>query len=453
MDAELNRILETVRERLAQGRAAEAAAAVEDLHPADLAMVVEYLSEEDKLRLFGALSPATAAEVVVELSDAAREQVLSGLGTGRLSAMVDDMPSDEATDIIADLPQDVAREVLERIDQQDSDEVRELLQYPEDSAGGLMQLELVAAREDQTVAEVIEQIRRKKDEVGELHNIYVVSPDRRLLGYVPVTRLILAEPHTRIRELVEECPLVVRAHEDQEDVAHRFRRYDVVSAPVVDDQGHLLGRITIDDMMEVLEEEAHEDLMRMAGTSAEEDLFYSERVFRISRLRLPWLVVNLLGGLVTGALLWHFKVTLADALVLVTFVPVITAMGGNAGLQSSTLMVRGFAVGRITLRSFWRVLWREFRVGLVMGAACGTLVGLAANLWHHNPMLGVVVGLAMVAAINAAALMGTLAPFFFRLLGVDPAISSGPFVTTANDIVGLAIYLAIATVFYPYLTA
>ena len=451
MDAELKGILEKVSRLLEAGRTTEAAALVEELHPADLAMVVEYLPEDDKLRLFGALSPATAAEVVVELSDATREQVLSGLGTGRLSAMVDDMPSDEATDIIADLPQDVAREVLERIDRQDSDEVRELLQYPEDTAGGLMQLELVAAREDQTVAEVIEQIRRKKDEVGELHNIYVVDPERRLLGYVPVTRLILAEPHTPIRELVEDCPLVVRAHEDQEDVAHRFRRYDVVSAPVVDDQGHLLGRITIDDMMEVLEEEAHEDFMRMAGTSAEEDLFYSEHIFRISRLRLPWLVVNLLGGLVTGALLWHFKVTLADALVLVTFVPVITAMGGNAGLQSSTLTVRGFAVGRISLQSFWRVLWREFRVGLVMGAACGTLVGAAAHFWHHNPMLGVVVGLAMVAAINVAAIMGTLAPFFFRLLGVDPAISSGPFVTTANDIVGLAIYLAIATAFYPYL--
>ncbi|MFH1057227.1 MAG: magnesium transporter [Pseudomonadota bacterium] len=433
-----------------QGDTPAILAAVEGMHPADLAHLMEGLDEGEKRQLFGLLEPGFAADVLTELSEFSRDQVLVGIQTRRLAAIVDDLPSDEATDIIADLPREQAQEVLARINLEDSAEVRQLLQYPEDSAGGIMQLELVSAFANQTVSETIEQIRKKRDEVGELHNVYVVDRDRHLLGIVPLSKMILADPGTVMRRVMEPLKLVVQADEDQEKVAHKFRRYNVVSAPVVDDQERLLGRITIDDVVDVLEEEASEDFMRMAGSS-EEDMFYSNQIFKISRLRLPWLLTNLIGGLITGLLLWLFKGTLSDAIYLISFVPVITGMGGNVGIQSSTIMVRGFALGRITLTGLWSVLWKEVRVALVMGVVCGLVVGLVADLWHGRAILGLVVGLAMLCGFSVAALMGTLAPAIFKRLNIDPAISAGPFVTTANDIVGILIYFTFATIFYRYL--
>lgn len=435
---------------LDQGEPAAILAAVDGLHPADLAHLMEGLAEAEKRQLFSLLDPGFAAEVLTELSEFSRDQVLEGIQTRRLAAIVDDLPSDEATDIIADLPREQAQEVLAHIDLEDSAEVRQLLQYPEDSAGGIMQLEMVAAYANQTVSETIEHIRQKRDEVGELHNVYVVDRDRHLLGIVPLSKLILADPGTVMRRVMEPCKLMVQAGEDQETVAQKFRRYDVVSAPVVDEQERLLGRITIDDVVDVLEEEASEDFMRMAGSS-EEDMFYSNQIFKISGLRLPWLLTNLIGGLITGALLWLFKGTLSDAIYLISFVPVITGMGGNVGIQSSTIMVRGFALGRITLAGLWPVVWKELRVALVMGLVCGLVVGLVADFWHGKPVLGLVVGLAMICGFTVAALMGTLAPALFKRLNIDPAISAGPFVTTANDIVGILIYFTFATIFYRFL--
>jgi len=451
MEGPLAERLKQIKELLDQDLLPQAKQAVADLHPADVAHLLEELTEEEKRKLFSSLEPEVAAEVVVELSDDSREQVLEGIQTRRLADIVDDLPSDEATDIIAELPQEQAQEVLSRLDRQDSAEVRTLLKYEEDTAGGIMQLELVSVRADQTVAQAIEAIRLKREEVDAVHNVFVVDGENKVVGRLPLDRMILADPDTPVKQIVEDWPLIVGADEDQESVAHKFRRYDVVSAPVVDAQGRLVGRITIDDVMEILDEEAEEDLLRMVGSSSEYDMLYTDRIFKISRLRLPWLLTNLFGGLVTGWLLWKFKVTLVDAIFLVTFVPVITAMGGNVGIQSSTLMVRGFAVGRVTFNNLWRMLFRELRVALVMGVACGLVVGLAAHLWHHNNVLGVVVGLAMVGAIFTAALMGTLAPAVFKKLKVDPAISAGPFVTTANDIVGILIYFTIATAFYRYL--
>lgn len=446
--APLYEMLSEIKTMLAEGRLAEVGARLAGTHPADIARFIEELGEDDKILLFKALDARLAAEVVVELDDDSRELVIGSISTNQLSAIVDDLPSDEATDIIADLPVDQAREVLSRIDLEDSAEVRTLLQYAEDTAGGLMQLELVSARTHQTVAEVVEAIRAKKDEVGDLHYVYVVDRMNMVKGWLPLAKLLLAEQDTLVGRIMEPCQLIVEADEDQEEVAHKFRRYDVVSAPVVDAQGRLLGRITIDDVMEVMEDETREDMLRMAGTSSKEEMFYPGNVLKTSRLRLPWLLTNLLGGLVTGSLLWKFRVTLADALFLITFVPVITAMGGNVGLQSSTTMVRGFAVGSVTYKNLSRVLYKELRVALVMGVTCGGVVALVADIWHGNPWLGLVVFLAMAASFCAAVLMGTLAPAAFKRMGVDPAISSGPFVTTANDIVGILIYFSVATMFY-----
>jgi len=443
--------LDQLKDLLEQGKLDQARRAMSAMHPADAAQLMEDLPEEDRLVLFNALDARTASEVVVELSDRSRDQVLAAIDTQTISDIVDDLPSDEATDIIAELPQDQAQEVLSRIDLQDSHEVRTLLQYEEDSAGGLMQLELVAVGAGRTLSEVIEEIRSRGEELGELHYVYVVDDDNRILGYIPVTRLVLADPESKAGDVMLPCPLVVRADEDQETVAHKFRRYDVVAAPVVDEDGHLLGRITVDDVMEVIEEETREDLLRMAGSSSEEDMFQGQEIIRTARLRLPWLLSNMVGGLISGSLLWMFKVTLTDALYLIAFVPVINAMAGNVGLQSSTIMVRGFAVGRVSEENLGMLIWKELRVAMLIGVVCGVVVGLVANFWHHNPFLGVVVSLAMTSAITAAGMLGTLAPALLKKLGVDPAISSGPVVASLNDILGICIYFGIATLFYRFL--
>ena len=448
MDTEKNHLTQRVRELMEAGQLEAVAELATQVHPADLADALKDLEPEQTASLLKMLEPKLASEIFMALPEGLRAALLEMLPAQQLARIVDELPSDEATDIVSDLAPAKAEDVLERIDAQDTAEVRALLKYKEDTAGGIMQLELVAARLGQSVAEVVETIRRHKEEVGDIYNVFVVDGSGRLKGVLPLAKLVLAEPDQRVEEIMEPCPLVVKADEDQEEVARKFQRYDVVSAAVVDDEGRLLGRITIDDVMEVMEEEVQEDFMRLAGSSSKELVVYEGKVLKVSMIRLPWLLTNLFGGLITGWLLWKFKVTLADALFLVTFIPVITAMGGNAGLQSSTTTVRGFALGIITFRNIWKRLAREVGVGLVMGCVCGTVVGIVAILWHRNPMLGVVVSLAMAGAITMATLMGTLAPAFFKRLGVDPAISSGPFVTTANDITGILIYFTIATVFY-----
>ena len=446
--SEFERHLDNVVHHLENDHLLQAGQEVKDLHPADIAHIIDYLPDEQKRDLFTVLPAKVAAEVVVDLSDYSRDEVLDGILTQRLADIVDDMPSDEATDLVAELPREQAREVLSRIDHEDSAEVRTLLQYDEETAGGLMQLELASARASSTVSQVIEDIRNRAEELGDLHNVFIVDQEDRVQGLVTLASLVLASPDTKVGALVEPCPFVVNAQEDQEHVAHKFRHYDVVSAPVVDEDGRLLGRVTIDDVMEVLEEEAQEDMARMAGLSAEEDILYSQKVFKASWLRLPWLLSNMCGGLVTGWLLWMFKVTLSDALFLLAFIPVITAMAGNVGVQSSTIMVRGMAVGKVNFGNLKSMLFREVRVAAIMGLICGAAVGTVASIWHGRAILGVVVGLSMTSAICTASILGTLAPALLRKLNVDPAISSGPVVTTVNDIVGIMVYFLISLTFY-----
>lgn len=420
------------------------------MHAADIADLIDFLEEGEKKRLFALLEVETASEVIRELSDLSREQILEDIPQEKLVKIVEGLPSDEATDLISELPEEKAQVTLQQIERTDSERVRELLQYHEESAGGLMEKELVAVRADANVQQTIELIRSLSDEVEDIHNVFVVDRENTLVGILPLRRLILAKPETKISEIMDTHVITVNPNLDQEEVAAIFKKYDLVSIPVVDPQGKLLGRITVDDVVEVMEEEASEDLLKMAGTH-EDELIYTSHIFRIARYRLPWLLTNLFGGLLTGYLMWLFKITLKEVLVLVTFIPVITGMGGNAGIQSSTIMVRGLATGVIGIESLWRVILKEVRVAVIMGGACGLLVGLVAFFWHGKAVLGVVVGFAMMGAISVANIMGALMPALFKKLKIDPAVASGPFVTTSNDVTGILIYMAIATLFLKYL--
>jgi magnesium transporter len=420
------------------------------LHPADIADLLESLEEEEKRAVFHELDTEVASEVIAHLSEFSQEHILSDLSHRRLGQIVDEMDSDDAADLLTGVSEEVVEKVLARIDAKDSEHLRRLLVHGEETAGGIMQAELLAVPLEATIAEAIDRVRLLGENLDYLINVFVTDSQTKVLGQLSLKRLILADPGDKVSQVMDSNFHPIPVDMDQEEVASIFQKYDLLSAPVVEANGTLVGRITIDDIMDIIEEEVSEDILRMAG-SHEDELIYGDKIWKISRLRLPWLITNLFGGLLTGYLLWLFKVALHDAIVLITFIPVITGMGGNVGIQSSTITVRGLATGDVDLQRLGRTIFKEVRVGLLMALACGFTLGVVAEIWHHNPALGFAVGSAMAAAIVVASLMGTLVPIIFKRLGVDPAVASGPFVTTANDITGILIYLSISTLFLKYI--
>ena len=436
--------IEALDRLIEEGRELDIMKLISKFHPADIADLIDALDEDKKKKLFGLLQVETASDVIMEIDEISRELIMQDISQDKLTQIVDDMESDDATDLIGELPKDKAQQILRHIDKEDSEEVQELLKYHKETAGGIMQLELVAVPQDVTVKDAIDRIRSCAGDVEDLHNVFVVDDGKRLVGVLPLRKLILASPDRLIQSVMDAATINVTPDVDQEEVAEIFRKYDVVSLPVVDRGGKLLGRILVDDVVDVIEKEDSEDIMRMAGIP-EEELVYGGRVLEISRARLPWLITNLFGGLLTGYLMWLFKITLHEVLALVTFIPVITAMGGNIGIQSSSIMIRGFAIGRVDLNNLRRLVFKEMKIGFIMGIACGLVAGCAAVLWHKDPFLGPIVALAMVTAITTAASMGALIPAFFKKIKIDPAIAAGPFVTTANDIIGIIIYLGICS--------
>jgi magnesium transporter len=450
MTKEGSNTLSLLKAELNQNRLVAAVQLLTDLHPADIADLFEALDEHEKKKLFRELDIDTASDVIAELSEFSQDQILADLSHQRLGEIVDELDSDDAADLLASVPDEVAEEVLASIDVEDSREVRRLLAYDEETAGGIMQAELLAVAQEATIADTIKRVREYGVELEGLANIFVINSDQQVVGQVSLRQLILSEPADTLSQVMDTTVRTIPVAMDQEDVARMFQKYDLLSAPVIESDGSLVGRITIDDVIDIIEEEISEDVLRMAGTH-EDELVYGDQIWKISRFRLPWLLITLVGGLLTGYLLWLFKVALADAIVLVTFVPVIMALGGSVAIQSTTITVRGLATGAIDLQRIGRTVYKETRVGLLMALACGFTLGIAAEIWHQNPVLGLAVGISMAGVIMVASLMGTLIPVAFQRLGIDPAVSSGPFVTIANDITGIVIYLSISSAFLKYI--
>ncbi len=443
-------ILHNLEELIDESREIKIITLLSTLHPADIADLIDVLEDDKKKKLFGLLDIQTASDVIPEIDEISRDLILEDIPQERLTRIVDDMESDDATDLIADLPEDKAQEILAHIVKEDSEKVQKLLEYAEDNAGGIMQAELISVDKNLNVQEAIDQIRTLAKDVKNFQNIYVTATEKQLVGVVSLKSLILATSDASIAKIMNFRPICVTVDVDQEEVANIFQKYDFISLPVVDPSDRLVGQILVDDIIDVFEEEASEDILKMAGTS-EDELVYGSKVFKISRARLPWLLTNLFGGIATGYLLWLFRVTVKDVLALITFIPVITAMGGNVGIQTSTIIVRGIAVRKVLPENMFEVLLREIKVGAIIGFVCGLVAGVVASLWHHKPLLGVLVGMAMFFAITIAAITGALAPAFFKKVNVDPALASGPIVATVVDLAGILIYMVIATLFLKFL--
>ena len=420
------------------------------LHPADLAEILHYLKEEQRNYIFSLLDAEIASDVIAEMDDVSRDKILDDLDEERISEIVDEMDSDDATDLVSDLPADVAQKVLDSIDKEDSEEVIELMTHEEDTAGGIMAKEFVAVNEKTKVEEARIEIRRKADEVDDIFYIYVLDDKNRLVGIVSLKALIVADSKTKMSEIMNQDVITVSTSMDQEEVANIAKKYDLVSIPVVDNDKALVGRITFDDVADVMEEEASEDMQRMAGITDEEE-FRETSILRISQVRLPWLLVGFAGQLVSAFILSSFEASLSQIIAAAFFIPIIMAMGGNAGIQSSTIMVRGMATGEIELFEIRKRLIREVFVSLLNGMICGILLFLVVAFFLKQPNFGLLLGCTLLFVIMMAAFIGASIPVLLKNLNIDPAIATGPFITTSNDVIGLLIYFGLITIFLPYL--
>jgi magnesium transporter len=451
-DATFDMIVETLRKFLRRGAITHLSNMVNKMRPADLAQVIHRLGTAQERRTVFELvrDVKVRAAVLSESEPETISQLLLDMPPHDVVVVLRELASDDVADILGNLPEEKAQEILHLMKADQSSEVEGLLQYSEETAGGIMTTDFVSLHEDTTVKDAIAHLQETSAKQMVFY-LYVTDDAGGLVGVVSLRQLLVVAPATPLKKIMTTDVISVVTDMDQEEVAKIVAKYNILAIPVVDKDNILVGIITVDDVVDVIREEATEDILKMAGAT-EADLLQMSSI-RAARMRMPWLLTSLVGGMITGVFLWFFRPAIQHVIALASFIPVITAMGGNVGLQTSTLMVRGLAMGRIEAAEIGAVFLKELAVGLMMGTICGTIVGVVAYLWHGPAMLGMVVGLAMFAAITVAAVMGTLMPIVLKKIGVDPAISSGPFVTAANDITGLVIYLGLATLLLQQLMA
>lgn len=419
-------------------------------YPADITEYLEQVELSEWPKLLRLIEDREKrAQVVAEIDESKWRDLLAQLPAEEIADLISEMESDDAADIIAKLPLSSRYETLYRLPVAERHRVLELLGYPEDSAGGIMQIELARVQADAQVSDAILRVRELVEEDVEVLAVWVVDTQDCLVGSVDLSDLLIHKSTQVIRSFMKTDVICVRPLIDQKEVAQLFRKYDLLTLPVVDDENHLIGRISVDDVVDVLTEEAEEDALRMAGTSTQE-LIHPEQVFSTARIRLPWLAVALFCSLISASLLKFFQPLLEQMVAIYAFLPVIMAMGGNVGTQSSTILIRGLATGKADLSDIPRMLFKEIRVGLIMGIFYGACAGLVATfiLSSQNYVLGCVVLISMIVAMITAAALGVLAPALLKKLNVDPAIAAGPFVTTMNDITGILIYILTSQLFY-----
>ena len=434
------------------------ATAIRGLHPADIAEVLDSAPRGDLERLFSFIGEDIKPDVLAELTSVAGAEILDSLSSPEISGIVEDMAPDDAADVLADLPDDRSTEILQLMGTEESEDVRELMQYEDDTAGGIMTTDVVAMRENQTVDEALKAIA-DIDTREPFYYAHLVDRDGGLIGYVDVWTLLREKDRGRsLADIAHRNAISANVDMDQEQVAMLMTRYDLDAIPVVDKSGTLVGRITSDDVFDVIEEEASEDILRLAGSDDAE--LESASPFRSVLVRLPWLLLTLGGGFVTSYILKQFHALISEILILAAFVPIVLAMGGNTGIQSSTLVVRRIALGDMRGQSVASLLLREVFLGAVMGTICGVIIGMWAHflIARHNPALsaghlGLVVALALFSAMTFAATFGALVPVLLNRFRIDPAVASGPFITIANDISALLIYFSVTTVLVQKLAA
>ncbi len=415
---------------------------LEDLHPADVADLMGFLTAEHRAVVVLWLPPELLADTLPELDDGIREEVLERVPHLTLAEALQELDSDDAAAVVEDLEDDQREKVLAAMPEVDRAAIESSLGYDEDSAGRLMQREVMAAPSFWNVGDTIDHVRSQGDDLPELFfDIYVVDPLNKPVGGLPISRLLRAPRSAKLTDLMEPINEIA-VDQDQEEVAYIFEKYHLISAPVIDEGGRLVGQITVDDIVNIIQEENREDILRLAGVSDESR---ASGVFGVVRARVPWLTINLATAVLGAMVISWFEATIEQIVALAILMPIVSALGGNAGTQALTVTVRSLATRELNASNASRTFWREMLVGLANGFVLAPLIGVAAALWSHDFRLGLVIGAAMILNLLVAACVGVLTPLTLSKLKFDPAVSSAVFVTATTDFFGFLIFLGLAT--------
>lgn len=418
-------------------------------HPIDIAIAMRELDRDSRESVFKLLDRTRAGIVLEELDEDVAADLTEMTDEQELAEIIDQVPPDVGADLMNLLDDEQAHRVLERIPDEESEEIEQLQQYDPDTAGGLMTPELLFAPLDLTTRDVILHVKNQRIPLESLAYIYVVDDKRRLKGVLDFAELVMAAPDDRLQDVMMPDPVSVTPDTEQAEAARLVDQYDIDALPVVKEDGVLLGQVTVDDIIDALQEEHTEDIARMGGTSPEDLL--SESGLQVMWLRLPWLMICFMGTLLSATVINSFGPLLAQYIALAAFIPVINATSGNAGLQSATIMVRSLSLGYLQRKSFRRVLGRQVVTALLLALITGVAAGVAGHFIMGAWQMGLVVAIGMVGAVTWATIMGTLIPVIFEGLGIDPALASGPLVSTTNDVVAVLIYLSLAASLLPVL--
>lgn len=421
---------------------------LEDLHPADIAEIYEELNIDEAKFTFLLLEEEVAADVLAELEEDDRKKFLKAFPPSILAKrFIENMDSDDAADLIQELPEEKQERVLYHMgDDEQVEDIKELLSYDEDSAGGLMAKELFSVNQDSTVRQCLVELRKQAEEVNDVYYIYVVDDANILIGTLSLKALLIATAQTKARDICNTDIISTQIDEKSEEVALMMQKYDLVALPVINKTGELMGRITIDDVVDVIKEEAEKDYQMISGLT--DDVESSDSVYRLTRARFPWLLIGLVGGIIGAGVIGHFEGDIAKYAGLALFLPLIAAMGGNAGVQSSSIIVQGIASGDMGIDSIAKKLVKELAVSFVNGIILSLLIFTYSYFFHDSFPLTISVSIALFIVIIFASLFGTLVPLLLDKFEIDPALATGPFITTVNDIMGLLIYLYIARMIF-----
>lgn len=419
--------------------------------PAEVAEILAGLREEKAAELLRHFRRQTAAAVLGEMDSAKAAKLLAKLSREEAAQILSHMEPDDAADVLAKLPKDAVPDILSRLEASQAESLQRLLAYPPDTAAGLMSPEVVALPAEVTAQEAIEYLRRVAEEAETIYYVYVVDENNKLLGVLPLRELALARPGTPVRNLMQSEFVALPATMDVEDVAKIFAKHNLQALPVVDEEGKLLGIVTMDDVIDVIQKEATEDILRLGGIPASEDHPLDPPQSSV-RKRLPWLMALVLLNMSVAAVVSRFEATIAELAFVAALMPLIADMSGNAASQALAVVIRGMAIGTVQWKDLPRVVWKELRVGLLAGLALGAQIALIAALVWRRPLFGAVAGMALAGTTVGACLTGGALPFLFKRLGIDPAMLSGPVATTIGDLIGLFLFLSLATVFRQHLT-
>ncbi|MDW5287184.1 magnesium transporter [Formosa sp. PL04] len=414
-----------------------------DIHHADIAEILEEIDIEHATYVIKLLDSVKTSEVLMELDEDTREKILATLSAKEIAEEIEELDTDDAADMISELPEDRQQHVINHIeDQEHAQDIKDLLRYDDNVAGGLMAKELVKVNENWTVTQCVKEMRAQAEEVTRVHSIYVVDDNQKLIGRLSLKDLLIASPRTHISTVYIPKVDYVYVNEDIEEVANIMQKYDLEAIPVVDKNHILLGRITIDDIVDVIREEAEKDYQLAAGITR--DVEADDSIWKLTKARLPWLLIGMFGGLGAASIINSFSGAMGDYIILLSFVPLIQATAGNVGVQSSAIVVQGLANNTLD-SSLVRQLLKEFTLGLVNGLAIALIALCVTHFVFGTPyVVSITIGLALIAVIVMAAIIGTFIPIILDKRGIDPAVATGPFITTSNDVFGILIYFLIA---------